>query len=66
MNGECQNIQSFVDALNNSGVPYLVLRNYENLLSPEIYVDGHGDMICYVQIVACWRRKSVREHITIR
>ena len=44
MNGEFQNIQSFVDALNNSGVPYLVLRNYENLLSPEIYVDGHGDI----------------------
>ena len=44
MNGEFQNIQSFVDALNNSGVPYLVLRNYENLLSPDIYVDGHGDI----------------------
>ena len=38
------NIQYLVDALNNSGVPYLVLRNYENLLSPEIYVDGHGDI----------------------
>lgn len=44
MNGEYQNIQSFVDALNNCSVPYLVLRNYENLLSPEIYVDGHGDI----------------------
>lgn len=44
MNGEFQNIQSFVDALNNSGVPYLVLRNYENLLSQDIYVDGHGDI----------------------
>lgn len=44
MNGEYQNIQSFVDALNNSGVLYLVLRNYENLLSPEMYVEGHGDI----------------------
>ena len=44
MNGEFQNIQSFVDSLNDSGVLYLVLRNYENLLSPEIYVDGHGDI----------------------
>lgn len=44
MNGKFQDIQSFVDLLNNSGVPYLVLRNYENLLSPEMYVDGHGDI----------------------
>ena len=44
MTGEFDTFQSFVHALNNSGVPYLVLRNYENLLSPEIYVGGHGDI----------------------
>lgn len=44
MNGEFQDIQSFVDSLNNSCIPYLVLRNYENLLSPEMYVEGHGDI----------------------
>jgi hypothetical protein len=44
MNGNFQNIQSFVDALNQSGVPYLVLRNYENMLSPELYMEGHGDI----------------------
>lgn len=44
MTGEFDTINSFLDALNNSGVPYLVLRNYENMLSPELYMDGHGDI----------------------
>ena len=44
MNGNFQSIQSFIDALNHSGVPYLVLRNYENMLSQEIYMEGHGDI----------------------
>lgn len=44
MKGCFLDIQSFVDALNQSDVPYLVLRNYENMLSPEIYMDGHGDI----------------------
>ena len=44
MKGCFLDIQSFVHALNQSDVPYLVLRNYENMLSPEIYMDGHGDI----------------------
>ena len=44
MNGSFPDIQSFIDALNHSGVAYLVLRNYENMLSPELYMDGHGDI----------------------
>ena len=44
MNGDFQSILSFIEALNHSGVPYLVLRNYENMLSPELYMDGHGDI----------------------
>lgn len=44
MKGCFLDIQSFVQALNQSDVPYLVLRNYENMLSPEIYMDGHGDI----------------------
>lgn len=36
------------DKLNSAEVNYLVLRNYENLLDPQIYVGGHGDidMLC--------------------
>lgn len=30
--------------LNSSNSNYLVLRNYENLLDPKIYVGGHGDI----------------------
>ena len=34
--------------LNEHGAEYLVLRNYDNLQSPEMYMDGHGDidMLC--------------------
>ena len=32
------------DILNKNDVSYLALRNYENLLEPEFYVDGHGDI----------------------
>ena len=41
-------IEDLFITLNEAGVKYLVLRNYENLLEPEIYVDGHGDidMLC--------------------
>ena len=41
-------IEDLFITLNEAGVEYLVLRNYENLLEPEIYVDGHGDidMLC--------------------
>ena len=41
-------IQDFFRALNQADVKYLVLRNYESLLEPELYVDGHGDidMLC--------------------
>ena len=38
------NIQEVIDTLNNQHTPYLVLRNYDNLLSNEIYMDGHGDI----------------------
>ena len=41
-------IEDLFNTLNDAGVKYLVLRNYENLLEPELYVDGHGDinMLC--------------------
>ena len=37
-------IAELFKALNNAGIRYLVLRNYENLLEPEMYVGGHGDI----------------------
>ena len=37
-------IKEVVDLLNISNVPYLILRNYENLLNDEIYVSGHEDI----------------------
>lgn len=38
------NINEVLEALNNSNIDYLVLRNYDNLLEDEIYMDGHGDI----------------------
>ncbi len=44
MKCEYNSIEDFFSALKAEGINYLVLRNYENLLKPEIYVDGHGDI----------------------
>ena len=38
------NITEVFDLLNHNNISYLVLRNYENLLEPEMYIDGHGDV----------------------
>lgn len=37
-------ISEFFQTLNDAGIRYLVMRNYENLLEPEMYVGGHGDI----------------------
>ena len=37
-------IADVFDVLNKNQISYLVLRNYENLLKPEMYLDGHGDL----------------------
>lgn len=39
-----QEARELFDLLNSNTVRYVVLRNYENLLSPEVYVNGHGDI----------------------
>lgn len=39
-----KDIDEFITALNQSGIPYLVLRNWENFKSPELYLNGHGDI----------------------
>jgi len=41
-------MQEVIDILNMNHVNYAILRNYENLLDDEIYMDGHGDvdLIC--------------------
>jgi|SRR5690554_775385 len=43
-----KNIHQVIERLNASTVGYAVLRNYDNLLEDEIYMDGHGDidLIC--------------------
>ena len=38
------NIIEVFDILNKNQIIYLVLRNYENLLKQEMYLDGHGDV----------------------
>lgn len=37
-------ISAFIDALNTSGVAYVILRNHENIKDASLYVDGHGDV----------------------
>lgn len=44
MSGQYNTIQDFLQALNTSGIKYVVLRNYEKMLEPEMYMDGHGDV----------------------
>ena len=44
MDGKFKSIRQVFDILNLNDVNYLVLRNYENLLSEELYVNGHGDI----------------------
>ena len=44
MRYQFDNIVEFFNLLNAAEINYLVLRNYENLLSPEMYLDGHGDI----------------------
>src|SRR5690554_5015487 len=46
--GYFDTIQELIEHLNASSVAYAVLRNYDNLLEDEIYMEGHGDidLIC--------------------
>ena len=39
-----ENIEEFFLVLNQANINYLVLRNFENLLEPKLYVDGHSDI----------------------
>lgn len=39
-----KDIDQFITTLNTCGIPYLILRNWENFRSPELYVNGHGDI----------------------
>ena len=42
--GSYIDIADFFNALDGSGISYLVIRNYENLRSPEIFTAGHEDI----------------------
>ncbi|MCQ2173659.1 MAG: hypothetical protein MJY61_00835 [Bacteroidales bacterium] len=44
MKGEYGSISEFVEVLGNSCSDFLILRNFENLLSEEMYVGGHADI----------------------
>lgn len=44
--GQYNSIKEVIDILQEQQVKYLILRNYENLLSDDIYLDGHGDVDC--------------------
>src|SRR5690554_42612 len=43
-----KNIHQVIARLNSSTVAYAILRNYDNLLEDELYMEGHGDidLIC--------------------
>lgn len=42
--GFYNSFQEVLDILHKNNVKYLILRNYDNLLEPELYQDGHGDV----------------------
>lgn len=44
MSGQYDTVHDFLHALNTSGIKYVVLRNYEKMLEPKMYMDGHGDI----------------------
>lgn len=43
------NFQEVIDILNGNNIPYLILRNYDNLLDDSMYMDGHGDVDMLVE-----------------
>lgn len=44
MNGCYRDIPDFIEELNRCDIPYLILRNYEKLHQPELFMAGHEDI----------------------
>ena len=44
VNGSYTDISGFVNALNDSQIPYLIIRNYEDMLSSGMFTAGHEDI----------------------
>lgn len=44
MTGVYENIFSFIEKLNECKIPYVVLRNCENILSSAFFLEGHEDL----------------------
>ncbi len=44
MRSEFSNFQEVLNILHVNNVKYLILRNFDNLLTPDMYQDGHGDV----------------------
>ena len=63
---EYRSFQEVINILNASGAPYLVLRNFDNLLEKEMYQDGHGDVDMLVadsrQIVDILKAQTYSSH----
>lgn len=39
-----RNFQEVIDILNENKLSYIILRNYDNILEEEMYMNGHGDV----------------------
>lgn len=44
MKGDFNSFQEVIDILHSNDVRYVILRNYDNLLTSNMYMDGHGDV----------------------
>lgn len=56
--GYYNDIVEFVNALNEAGIPYVILRNYENFKDANLYIDGHGDVD-----LLCVNGRKMAEHL---
>ena len=68
-------ISEVFEILNHNKIEYLVMRNFENLLSPDIYLDGHGDIdiLCSNSLVVAdllkaeaWNPQKERDRVHYR
>lgn len=44
MVGKFENFSEVVNMLNKNNISYVILRNYDNLYTPDLYLTGHGDI----------------------
>lgn len=44
MKGEFKSFQEVIDIFHSNNVKYVILRNYDNLLTSQLYLNGHSDV----------------------